>query len=69
MTDSNIIKALECCASIHHRECRICPLYQVKDCIEIKSKIALDIIKNQQKFILNLKMKIDESSKNITNDC
>ena len=56
MTDSNIIKALKCCASIYHRECRICPLYQVKDCIEIKSKIALDIIKNQQ-------MKINELSK------
>jgi hypothetical protein len=45
MNDNEIIKALECC-SIRNTNCKECPYFHKKDCVE---KDALDLINRLQK--------------------
>ena len=54
MTDNEIIKALECCAN-ETGSCLGCPLINcIEDCLQIKSKNALDLINCQKAEIERL---------------
>ena len=56
MTDNEIIKALECCAN-ETGSCLGCPLINcIEDCLQIKSKNALDLINCQKAEIERLQM-------------
>ena len=55
MTDNEIIKALECCASECFNACDNCPFYKQCENDEQLSKFALDLINRQQAEIERLK--------------
>ena len=60
MTDSEIVKALECCKKKGSNSCKECPLYFLHspECINILSKYALDLINR-------LQSKLDEAEDTI----
>lgn len=64
MTDSDIIKALECCT--RNGECSACPMRGLKaiGCIEILVVSVLDLIKRQQAEIERLKTEKDNLIRN-----
>ena len=56
MTDTEIIKALECCAKPVGEGCRECPLYK-EDCVSVNmEELALDLINRQKAEIEELKV-------------
>lgn len=46
-TDSEIIKALECCNHIE-TDCELCPLYTTKECSKVMLDSTLDLINRLQ---------------------
>lgn len=56
MSEEEIKKALECCSDQDKNLCRVCPLSKLQgECVEIKSKNALDLINRQKAEIERLK--------------
>lgn len=56
MSEEEIVKALECCSVQDNNLCRVCPLSKLQgECVEIKSKNALDLINRQTAEIERLK--------------
>ena len=56
MSEEEIKKALECCSVQAENLCRVCPLSKLQgECVEIKSKNALDLINRQKAEIERLK--------------
>ena len=59
MTDNEIIKALECCASECFNACDNCPFYKQCENDEQLSKFALDLINRQQAEIERLRYNLE----------
>ena len=60
LTDEQIIKALECCAS--NKDCVSCPYYEKTYCVDAD---ALDLIKRQKAEIETLREKYDRARYNL----
>ena len=77
LTDSEIVKALECCNHIE-TDCELCPLYTTKECSKVMLDSTLDLInrlqeekealingqETLQKYIANLQAENENYSKN-----
>ena len=50
MTDNDIIKALECC--FEKDLCEECPLAEHPDCLRIKERKTIALVRQQQKSLL-----------------
>ena len=60
LTDNEIIKALECCASDNINSCDDCPFYKQCENDEQLSKYALDLINRQKAEIERLDKELIE---------
>ncbi len=58
MTESEIMKALECCAS--WKSCKKCPLFLWEDCTGSLKEFALDLINRKNAEIEKLCGEVDE---------
>lgn len=64
MTDNEIIRALECCAS-WNMTCRACPyvgIFAARQCERNLSRDAFDLIKRQQAEIERLQIRLQDST-------
>ena len=60
MTDTEIIKALECCAGDGTtKDCYSCSIYEIDECQCVLPKQALDLINRQKAEIERLKKKFE----------
>ena len=60
MTDSEIVKALECCVSSKHICPHTCPMLKNRECLESLRKNALDLINRQKAENTELQLKNSE---------
>ena len=65
LTDSEIVKALECCiGDTDGKDCFGCPLYEIDDCQAHLNLAALDLIKGLKNALLNCGAKMNGKDDN-----